>query len=109
NVHLGADLIGFRLNYQPSPSHFAGMPIFEVTGNPFSGWNAVIKRAEDYIFGALATLLFLPIILLVAVAIKLDSKGPVLFRQNRLGLLNEEFCIYKFRTMRHEPKPSGRT
>ena len=109
NVHLGADLIGFRLNYQASPSHFAGMPIFEVTGNPFSGWNAVIKRTEDYVLGGLATLLFLPLMLLVAVAIKLDSKGPVLFRQKRLGLLNEEFCIYKFRTMKHGPQPSGQT
>jgi putative colanic acid biosysnthesis UDP-glucose lipid carrier transferase len=109
NVHLGSDLIGFRLNYRTAPSHFGDMPIFEVTGSPFSGWNAVIKAVEDYIFGALAAVLFLPLMLLIALAIKIESKGPVLFRQRRLGLLNHEFYIYKFRTMRHEPHPPERT
>ena len=106
NVHLGADLIGFKLNYRTSPSHFGDMPIFEVTGSPFSGWNAIIKKTEDCIFGVLAALLFLPLMVLIAVAIKLDSSGPVLFRQKRLGFLNDEFSIYKFRTMCHEPRPS---
>lgn len=109
NVHLGSDLVGFRLNYRTAPSHFGDMPIFEVTGSPFSGWNAVIKVAEDYIFGALAMVIFLPLMLLIALAIKIESKGPVLFRQKRLGFLNHEFYIYKFRTMRHEPHPPERT
>ena len=109
NVHLGADLIGFRLNYRAAPSHFGNMPIFEVTGSPFSGWNAVIKGLEDYVFGALAAVLFLPIMLIIAVAIKIESKGPVLFRQKRLGFLNHEFDIYKFRSMWHEPLPPERT
>ena len=50
NVHLGADLIGFRLNYRAAPSHFGDMPIFEVTGSPFSGWNTVIKKRRRTMF-----------------------------------------------------------
>jgi Undecaprenyl-phosphate glucose phosphotransferase len=109
NVYLASDLAGFRLNFQSPPDHFGDMPIFEVKGSPFSGWNAIIKGAEDYIFGTLAALVFLPLMLLIAIAIKLDSKGPVLFRQKRLGFLNQEFEIYKFRTMRHETCVPQRT
>jgi Undecaprenyl-phosphate glucose phosphotransferase len=109
NVYLGSDLVGFRLSFQPAPGHFGQMPIYEVTGSPFSGWNAIIKRAEDLVFGAAATAIFLPFMLLIALAIKIDSKGPVLFRQRRLGLLNEEFTIYKFRTMKDEDEAPPRT
>jgi Undecaprenyl-phosphate glucose phosphotransferase len=109
NVYLGSDLIGFRLSFQAAPGHFGQMPIFEVTGSPFSGWNAVIKRAEDYIFGGLAAVLFLPLMLVIALAIKIESRGPVLFRQKRLGFLNQEFSIYKFRTMKYEAVPERQT
>ena len=109
NVYLASDLAGFRLDFQSPPDHFGDMPIFEVKGSPFSGWNAVIKGAEDYIFGTLAALVLLPLMLLIALAIKIDSKGPVLFRQKRLGFLNQEFEIYKFRTMKHETCVPERT
>jgi Undecaprenyl-phosphate glucose phosphotransferase len=102
NTYLASDLIGFRLNFQSPPDHFDALPIFEVEGSPFSGWDGVIKTAEDYLFGAAAALVLMPFLLLIALAIKLDSPGPVLFRQKRLGFLNKEFEIYKFRTMKHE-------
>lgn len=57
------------------------------------------KQALDYGLGALALLLFAPLLLLLALAVKLDSPGPVLFRQPRRGLNNEIFTLFKFRSM----------
>lgn len=103
NVYLSADLIGYRTSFREPPSHFGGFPIFEVLDNPFSGWKGFVKHAEDYILGIVAAIIFLPLMLLIALAIKLESKGPALFRQDRLGYLNRVFRIYKFRTMKGEP------
>ena len=106
NVYLGTDLIGYRVNFGAPPSHFGGVPIFQISDNPLPGWNGVIKRLEDYVLGIAATVVFLPLMLMIAIAIKLESTGPVMFRQERIGFLNKVFCIYKFRTMRWEP-PAG--
>lgn len=74
-----------------------------VADRPLTPGGAIAKRAEDLIFGGLLTLLLLPLLALVALAIRLDSAGPVLFRQRRHGLDNVEFDILKFRTMHHGP------
>lgn len=58
-----------------------------------------VKPAMDFIFALLLLLLLLPLLMLIAVLIKLDSKGPVLFKQTRIGKDGKEFQIYKFRTM----------
>lgn len=63
-------------------------------------YNRVVKRGIDLFLAALISLLLLPILVLLVLAIKLDSKGPVLFRQRRIGLDKKEFSILKFRTMR---------
>lgn len=63
-------------------------------------YNRVVKRGIDIFLAALISLLLLPILVLLVLAIKLDSKGPVLFRQRRIGLDKKEFSILKFRTMR---------
>ncbi len=75
---------------------------------PIRKWDAVIKKAEDMILGSLITLMLLPILLIVAILIKIDSPGPIFFRQRRHAWNNSEFFIYKFRTMRWEPN-SGAT
>lgn len=62
-------------------------------------YNRIVKRFLDMIFGALALIVLSPILLLTMLAIKLDSKGPVIFKQTRLGRGGKEFQIYKFRTM----------
>jgi putative colanic acid biosysnthesis UDP-glucose lipid carrier transferase len=101
NVYLGSDLIGFRLPFRPPPDHFGEIQIVEVMGRPLAGWGIVRKAAIDYLLGAVLTAIALPIMMLIAVAIKLESKGPALFRQERYGFSNRVFHIYKFRTMRH--------
>jgi lipopolysaccharide/colanic/teichoic acid biosynthesis glycosyltransferase len=63
------------------------------------GWERLMKRALDLVLAVVAAVLLAPVLLMTAVAIKIDSDGPVLLRQRRVGLGNREFLIYKFRTM----------
>src|SRR5262249_35604251 len=99
NVYLGADLIGFRLPIRRAPEHFEELPLVEVMGRPLAGWGGVQKTALDYSLGVLIAILLLPLLGLIAIAIRLESKGPALFRQPRYGFINRTFEIYKFRTM----------
>jgi exopolysaccharide biosynthesis polyprenyl glycosylphosphotransferase len=71
---------------------------------PLRRWNAVMKWVEDLLLAGVITLALLPVLGLIAVAIKLDSPGPVIFRQRRHGWNNQEFDVFKFRTMRWEPE-----
>ena len=104
NVYLSTDLIGFRLSFRPPPEHFGELPLVEVAGRPLAGWGAVRKAALDYSLAFILILLLLPVMALIALVIKLDSEGPVFFRQKRYGFINQIFDIYKFRTMRHQPE-----
>src|SRR5215470_677759 len=101
HVYLGSDLVGFRLPFRAAPDHFGGMPLVEVMGHPLAGWGALQKAALDYGLGIILTVLLSPLIAIIAIAIKLDSTGPILFRQQRYGFVNRIFLINKFRTMRH--------
>src|SRR5262245_18395239 len=101
NVYLGADLVGFRLPLRQRDDHFGEMPLTEVMGRPLAGWGVVGKAALDYGLGIVLTVLLLPVLTLIASAIKLESTGPVLFRQERYVFVNRLCPIYKFRTMNH--------
>ena len=85
----------------------AALPTFDLYERPLSGWNQVSKRAEDLVLAPLILFCAAPFLLLIAVLIKLDSPGPVLFRQRRFGFNNNEFTVYKFRTMRHAAEEDG--
>nr|ALS92215.1 WcaJ_sugtrans: undecaprenyl-phosphate glucose [uncultured bacterium] len=88
----------------------AGMPMYSVIERPLSGWDRIAKRAEDVILSSALLIILLPLMLGTAIAIRLDSPGPTLFRQNRFGFRNELIRIYKFRTMHieHCTDPSAR-
>jgi Undecaprenyl-phosphate glucose phosphotransferase len=73
--------------------------MINVVERPLSGWSSVLKRAEDIALSGALLLFCLPLMLLVALAIKLDSKGPVFFRQPRFGFNNNPITVLKFRTM----------
>jgi Undecaprenyl-phosphate glucose phosphotransferase len=72
---------------------------FRVMDKPLDEVAALVKRIEDVVIGSLCLLITLPLMLLIALAIKLDSPGPALFRQKRLGLNNVPFDLLKFRSM----------
>lgn len=65
------------------------------------------KRLFDWVMSSLGLLALGPILVLIALAVKLDSPGPVFFRQERVGRFGQPFRIHKFRTMRHEPADKG--
>jgi exopolysaccharide biosynthesis polyprenyl glycosylphosphotransferase len=102
-------MIGFRVNLRQPPEHFIRFPVHEIIGRPLSGWDLVIKAALDFTIATLALLALLPVFIVIAVAIKIDSPGPVFFLQKRLGFNNQIFTIFKFRTMYASPVPTQST
>jgi Undecaprenyl-phosphate glucose phosphotransferase len=80
-------------------SHVGNVAMIDLLEKPIADWGTVAKWAFDKIVGLLALILLAPVMLAVAAAIKLDSPGPVLFRQKRHGFNNELIEIFKFRSM----------
>ncbi|WP_417070230.1 undecaprenyl-phosphate glucose phosphotransferase [Niveibacterium terrae] len=76
-----------------------GIPVVAVCDTPFAGFSGIVKRAEDIVISALILALISPILLAVALGVKLSSPGPVIFRQRRYGLDGKEILVYKFRSM----------
>lgn len=79
------------------------LPVTVLADRPIRHWNSVFKSGSDLVLASLIALLLLPVFAAIALAIRLDSRGPILFTQRRHGLNNGEFDIYKFRTMRAAP------
>jgi Undecaprenyl-phosphate glucose phosphotransferase len=89
-----------KLRFRPrSYSYIGNVPVLDIFDKPIADWDVVMKWLFDKIVGTLALICVSPLMLAVAVAIKLDSKGPVLFRQRRYGFNNELIEVYKFRSM----------
>jgi putative colanic acid biosysnthesis UDP-glucose lipid carrier transferase len=76
-----------------------GIPVIALCESPLQGTRGLVKRATDVVFATVMLIAAAPVMLLIAVAIKLDSHGRVLFKQDRYGLDGERIVIYKFRTM----------
>jgi putative colanic acid biosynthesis UDP-glucose lipid carrier transferase len=76
-----------------------GLPVISVCETPFRGPAGVLKRISDIVLASIILVLISPVMLAVAVAVKLSSPGPVIFRQRRYGLDGREIIVYKFRTM----------
>lgn len=77
-----------------------GLPVILLSQTPLLGWNRWMKVLMDYVLGALALLVLSPLMGAVALAVKWTSPGPVLYRQERMGLDGVRFQMYKFRSMR---------
>ncbi|MFQ5813781.1 MAG: undecaprenyl-phosphate glucose phosphotransferase [Anaerolineae bacterium] len=90
-----------------------GIPIIGVKEVSITGWNLALKRANDLVLSLAGLILFSPLMLLISAAIKLDSRGPILFKQVRVGKGGRRFVFYKFRSMRQgaeeeRPQLTGR-
>ena len=81
-------------------SYVGDIAVFDMADRPISDWNLVFKWVFDKAVALIALILLSPVMIATAIAIKLESKGPVFFRQNRHGFNNELIKIYKFRSMR---------
>ncbi len=89
-----------KLHFRPrSYSYLGNVPVLDVFDRPIADWDVVMKWLFDKVVGTLALIALSPLMLLTALAIKLDSRGPVLFKQKRYGFNNELVEVYKFRSM----------
>ena len=77
----------------------SGLPVVAVCETPFRGLNGIVKRGSDIVLSVLILALIAPLLLVIALAVKLTSPGLVIFRQHRYGLDGKEIIVYKFRTM----------
>lgn len=105
HIHLSPDITGFNFIRQGF-ERLGGIPFLRVSTKPLDGWNAALKIMEDKALAAVILAFVLPLMLVIAAAIKLFSPGPVLFRQKRYGFNNQVIEVWKFRTMYHDPDPN---
>jgi Undecaprenyl-phosphate glucose phosphotransferase len=98
HIRLAPDLAGFEFAGRPF-SQVAGVPVLNLLDRPISGLHYGYKAIEDRVLCLTLLLTCAPLLLAIALAIKLDSRGPVIFKQRRYGFNNDLFDLLKFRTM----------
>ena len=104
-VHWVPDIFSLLL-VNHSVREMAGLPVLTLSETPLTGTRLLLKAVEDRVLATLILLLVAPVLLIIALAIKLDSPGPVFFRQARKGWSGKVFHIWKFRSM-HVHQPEG--
>ncbi|MEY2890916.1 MAG: hypothetical protein RJA98_824 [Pseudomonadota bacterium] len=77
-----------------------GVPVVGICETPFTGTNELVKRISDVVLACIILVLISPLLIAVAIGVKLSSPGPIVFKQRRNGLQGEEIIVYKFRSMR---------
>ncbi len=102
--HYSIDLLTCPSNYSPNmivadALIVDGMPLLLAQSRPIRGEAQILKALEDRILGTILLLAFAPLMMMIAIAIKLDSRGPVFFIQSRHGFNHDEFRMFKFRSM----------
>ena len=88
-------------------SNIGGLYALDISRSPMEGPARIVKRLEDLLLGAIISILVLPVCIAIAIAIKLTSKGPVIFKQYRMGINGRRFKVYKFRSMEVHEESSG--
>jgi polysaccharide biosynthesis protein PslA len=106
NIHVTPNIASGTRTFDPW-QWGRGIDSTLVIAKPLAGWNGLVKVSEDKIIAGLATILLLPVFILVATAVRLETAGPVLFRQRRYGFNGKVIEIYKFRTMYHDQRDDG--
>ncbi|MFL6624912.1 MAG: undecaprenyl-phosphate glucose phosphotransferase [Burkholderiaceae bacterium] len=99
SIHFVPDIFGVSV-IQGRLEDMGGVPVVGLMVAPFTGINGFIKRVSDIVLSTLILLMISPILLVLAIGVKMSSPGPVIFRQRRTGLDGEIIEVYKFRSMR---------
>jgi len=98
-IHVVPDLLRFA-SLRGGVEQFEGMPFIHLRESPLYGWSSVAKRVFDFTFSLALLAVIWPLLLALAVAVRVSSPGPVFYRQERMGLDGRRFHMLKFRTMR---------
>jgi len=107
NIHLCPEITTLETSMNRRLNSVDGMPVVTMVSKPVSGWGYLTKWMLDKSLALVGLIVLTPLLALVALAIRLESKGPVFFRQPRLGFNNKLMMIYKFRSMRSETTDIG--
>ncbi|MCL4829656.1 MAG: undecaprenyl-phosphate glucose phosphotransferase [Caldilinea sp.] len=100
DAYVVPDLFQLTKN-QMKVQELNGIPLISTRDISIQGWNLVLKRAFDLVVGASMAVVSLPLLLVIAAAIRLDTPGPIIFKQTRVGKNGKEFSCFKFRSMVH--------
>ena len=106
SIRFVPDLFTLRL-INHGVSDVLGMPMYDLSTSPMMGMNQLVKWLEDKVLSSLILLLISPLMILLALGVKLTSPGPVFYRQERVGLNNKPFHMLKFRSMPVDTEKSG--
>jgi Undecaprenyl-phosphate glucose phosphotransferase len=99
DVKVVPDLLRF-MNLQAGVEELDGLPIINLAESPLYGWNVILKRISDIIFSVILIVILSPLFIILAIIIKLESTGPIIFWQERMGLDGKLFEMLKFRSMK---------
>ena len=97
-ARLVLDIFGMDL-LNHSITHLGGLPVLNIRNTPMIGMNRVLKAIEDRVLASVILILISPLLLIIAIAVKLSSRGPIFYRQKRVSWNGKEFNMLKFRTM----------
>jgi putative colanic acid biosynthesis UDP-glucose lipid carrier transferase len=106
DIRYVPDFFGFRM-MNHSLSEVAGLAVIDLSVSPMDGLNRLLKAFEDRALALIILLLISPFMVFIAIAIKLSSRGPVFYRQERVGWNSKIFTMYKFRSMPESVEKSG--
>ena len=106
SIRFVPDLFTLRL-INHGVSDVLGMPMYDLSTSPMTGMNQLVKWLEDKVLSSLILLLISPLMIFLALGVKLTSPGPVFYRQERVGLNNKPFHMLKFRSMPVDTEKSG--
>jgi Undecaprenyl-phosphate glucose phosphotransferase len=101
DIKLVPDLLRY-MDLHSGVEELDGIPLINLFESPLYGWNIVLKRVSDIALSGFALIVAFPFMVLIALALKLESRGPLIYRQERMGLDRNVFWMYKFRSMTTE-------
>lgn len=107
NIRYIPDIFCFSL-LNHAVSEIAGIPVLDLNVSPMDGSNRIIKAIEDRMLALLILILISPLLIIIAIGVKLSSEGPVIFKQLRHGWDGKPIKVYKFRTMKVHTETNGR-